>query len=581
MQRKNRARCGVSATVAMMLSVAMVPSAMADELSSEQELKLNWNTTVGYGAAWRLRSASPDLLIRPNNDDGDRNFGRGLISNRIDVLTELDARYGPIGARFSAAGWYDQAYNERTDNLGSVGGSFPNQVSTPFDRFTDRTRDLHGRKAEVLDAFISGRFNTPLGPLTMRLGQHALLWGESLFFASNAIAGTQMPFDVSRLLSQPNAQAKEFVLPVPQVSAQWQLNQDVSVGAYYQFDYRPNRLPAVGSYFSQNDLYVDGGERLLLDPALFSGQALRSPDRKPKNSDQFGAQLRWQWGETDLGVYATRFHDKAFQPVTELGLAPTTVPAAACAGAFGPAGVAISGTCFLAGGPTGYHTVYAQGVRALGFSASRTFGDANIALETSIRRGQALSSSHGFDASALGAPVTGPAGTTAFAVGNTAHLNLSALWTLPDTFLWREATFVGELAWNRVLRCKRNCEVATATSGTLDPNASRDAAALRVLLRPTYRQVLPGLDIDVPIGIGYSPKGSRSMALGPGYFPPAGGGDVSIGINGELYGTWRFGLSYTHFFGPTATFLDAGNSYSYKQSLADRNFISFNLRRSF
>jgi hypothetical protein len=569
------------ACAALILSLAGAPPALALQLANDGDFKVNWDTTIGYGAAWRMKSADPTLLANPNTDDGDRNFGRGLISNRVDVLSELDVLRGPFGLRLSAAGWYDTVYNKANQNPGFAGGAFPNQASVAQDRFTERTRKLHGRKAELRDAFVQARLDAPLGPLSVRLGQHSLLWGESLFFAANAIAGAQMPFDVSRLLAQPGAQAKEFVLPVPQISAQWQLAPDVSVGAYAQFRFRENRLPAVGSYFSQTDLYVDGGEQLLLDPSVFSAQVLRSPDQKPKNGGQFGAQLRWQWHETDFGLYALRFHDKGFQPVTELGLAPTRVPAVACAGAFGPAGVVLGSSCFLAGGPTGYHAAYPQGVRAFGISASRTFGAANVAIEASIRRGQALASSHGFDASALGAPATNLTDYPPFAVGNTAHINLSTLWTLPETALWREATFIGEIAWNRVLSCSRNCEVATATSGALDPNATRDATALRFVLRPSYRQVVSGLDVVLPFGLGWSPKGSRSMALGAGAMPPAGGGDVSLGLEGEWQSTWRFSLTATHFFGHAATFLDSGNFYSYGQSLRDRDFVALSLRRSF
>jgi hypothetical protein len=94
--------------------------------------------------------------------------------------------------------------------------------------------------------------------------------------------------------------------------------------------------------------------------------------------------------------------------------------------------------------------------------------------------------------------------------------------------------------------------------------------------------VLSGLDLGVPIGLGWSPKGSRSMALGPGAMPPDGGGDISIGLNGTYLDAWRFSLGYTHYFGPIGTFIEGtDNHYSYKQSLKDRDFVSLSLRRTF
>jgi hypothetical protein len=104
---------------------------------------------------------------------------------------------------------------------------------------------------------------------------------------------------------------------------------------------------------------------------------------------------------------------------------------------------------------------------------------------------------------------------------------------------------------------------------------------MRFLLEPTYRQVLPGLDIGIPIGLGYTPKGSRSMALGPAGMPASGGGDWSIGVNGSYLDVWRFSVAYTHYFGPEGNFLDANNSFSYRQAMKDRNFVALSVRRTF
>lgn len=537
--------------------VALVPVAYADDApEAGDKLKFTWNNTFRYSAGFRLKGQNPALVANPNADDGDRNFDKGLISNRIELLSELDAvsRNG-FGARISAAGWYDSVYNRNNDNPGFAGGAFPNQTSVPFNEFTRKTRDLSGRKLEVRDAFVFGKADLGGMPLTARLGQHALVWGESLFFANNAIAGGQSAFDVNRLLADPTAQAKEFVLPVPQVSAQLQVSPSLTLGAYYQFRYKPNTLPAVGSYFSATDTAIDGAERLLLGPAASAG---RDADVKPPNSGQFGLQAKWRVEETDLGLYAIRFHDKDFQQVARLGLVNVGAPAPVVM-------------------PTSYYLTYHEATTAYGFSASHSFGNVNVAAEASVRHNQALASSgHAADASALAPPgvipVTDNSNNPGYAVGNTAHINVSTIWTLEPSSLWREANFVGEIAWNRLLGCHINC-------AALDPNATRDAVSVRAVFEPTYRQVVPGLDLSVPIGIGYTPNGSRS-SLGPA-FPPEGGGDLTLGLNGVYAQTWRFSVAYTHFFGNAATLLDATQSFSYQQTRKDRDFLLFSVRRSF
>jgi hypothetical protein len=246
--------------------------------------------------------------------------------------------------------------------------------------------------------------------------------------------------------------------------------------------------------------------------------------------------------------------------------------------------------------PIGFYQAYNQGTDVFGASASRTFGDANFAVEASVRRNQALSSSGGTaDVSAMLTAITGhpvPASDNtdhpAYATGKTAHVNMSTIWTLQPSPLWREAMLVGELAWNRMLSCDRNCVApAPGAAPALDPNGSRDAWGVRMVFTPMYRQVISGLDLGVPIGIGWSPRGSRSLALGPGVLPPEKGGDFTIGLAGLYNGIWNFNLAYTHFFGRADTTLSsdparaAAPPYTYGQSLRDRDFVSLTVRRSF
>lgn len=519
--------------------------------TGDSALKLRWDNTLKYSAAARLKNADARLLGNPNNDDGDRNFGKGLISNRVDLLSELDATINrSYGLRLSAAAFYDSVYNRHNDNPGFAGGAFPNTTGAA-DVFTAETRRVHGRKAEVLDAFVFGKAD--LGDslsVSGRLGRHAILWGESLFLGANAIAGGQMPVDVVKLMSVPGTQFKEAIRPVPQVSGQLQLSASVSLAAYYQLRWERSVVPAVGSYFSNVDVAVDGAQQLLLGGPV----APRSADIRPKDSGQGGLQLRWRVADTDLGFYAIRFHNKTPQVVPTVGfLVPPPTPVV---------------------GPLAFQQVYHSGIQAYGFSASHTLGDYNVAMEASTRRNQDLASTQGADASALGGPGLG-GDNPGYAVGNTAHFNLSTLATLPGWALWNEASLMGEVAWNRVLSITKG---ATA----VDPRATRDAWALKVQLEPTYRQVLAGLDIGVPVGLGWAPRGSRSMALGPSAVPADGNGELNIGLNGSYLDAWRFSLSWTHYFGSVNTFqVLPSNAYSYQQSLKDRDFLALSLRRTF
>lgn len=518
------------------------------------DLALRWDNTFKYSSAWRLKAQDPVLLASPNSDDGERNFDKGLVSNRLDLLSEFDLSWQKrAGLRLSGAAYYDRVYNTANDNPGFAGGAFPNQVSVPANLFTAATRKAHGRNAEVLDAFVFGK--TELGGMTLsgRAGRHSLLWGESLFFGANAIAGGQMPVDAVKLLSVPGTQFKEAIRPVPMVSGQMQIDSRFSLGAYVQTRWAPSRLLASGSYLSDSDVAVDGAERILTGP---TSAAVRTADQRARNSGQGGLQLRYRGEQSDFGLYAIRFHAKSPQLIPVLSVIPGVGPV-----------------------PTRYHLAYHENIDAFGASASRTFGNFNVAIEASLRRNADLASSQAVDASGLAPPgvipLTDNRNNPGYATGRTVHLNLSTLAQLDATPLWREATLVGEMAWNRVLRITGNAAAA-------DPGATRDGVALRMVLTPMYRNVLPGLDLGVPLGLGWAPKGSRPLAINnPNAWIPAGGGDVSLGIDGSFRDVWRFSLSLTHYYGETATFQAADNSFPWKQTRRDRDFIAASLRVSF
>lgn len=528
-------------------------SAQAFELDTgNPDLRVRWDNTVKYSAGWRVKGQSDKLTEGPvalNQDDGDRNFDKGLISNRLDLLSEMDISYDNVGARVSGAAWYDDVYNRHTDNNAP---DRVNSYSVKYDKFTSDTRKLHGRKGELLDAFIYGKTEIGEMPASGRVGQYAMQWGESLFFGMNGIAGGMAPVDAVKGLSVPNTQFKELIRPVQQISGQIQLTPDVSLAAYYQFEWEANRLPAAGSYFSSSDTFGDGNERMFVGAPLLPGAEplafYHGNDKEAKDSGQGGLQIKWRTESVDWGVYAIRFHDKSPQlnVRTDFGnLNPVT----------GKAGE--------------YYWVYPEGIEALGASFSTTLGNFNVAGELSTRWNQPLASTNQHSL-AIDEPINND-DKPLYATGRTLHANFSWLASLEPSFVAQEASFIGEIAWNRVMSVSKNRD-------SVDPNADRDATSLRLVYEPMYRQFLPGLDLSIPVGASYT--NGASGALGTG-FGADHGGDINIGIKGNYLNTWNLGLTYTHYYGPENTFLNADNHYNFEQALKDRDFVAFTISRTF
>ncbi|WP_343077599.1 DUF1302 domain-containing protein [Pseudomonas sp.] len=524
-------------TAALLLAGASVPVLAQEIDTGNSDLKLRWDNNIKYSAMQRLESPSHKLTSEVNQDDGDRNFSRGLVSSRIDLLSEMDLVYKDFGLRVSGAAWYDDVYNKRNDNNSPQTN---NSLSVDYDHFTDNTKDLHGREAELLDAFVSGHFDVNDMPLTVRAGQHSLIYGETLFFGANGIAAAQGPVDVVKGLSVPNTQFKELLMPVPQFSGQLQINSEFSIGAYYQLEWKKTRLPAAGSYFSTVDFLGTGSESLILGPGVAFD---KRSDMDARNSGQGGIQLRWrpQNGETEYGFYAVRYHDKTPQMYIQ------------------PA----NGT---------FRWVYPEDIKAYGTSFSTVLYDVNVAAEVSYRTNMPLVSPAQVDLTGTADNDDNPL----YAVGRTAHGNLSAIYAWGNSPLFDNATFTAEVGWNRLLEITRN-------PSALDPNATRDAWGTRFIFEPNYYQVLPGLDISIPIGLGYNPQG-RSSVVGAFNGGVDDGGDFNIGIKGEYLKNLRLSLSYMQFFGPEKTTLkpvDAGYVQNFGQALEDRDYLSFSAQYSF
>lgn len=560
-------------TLALMLALLPTLPARAFVVDTgNDDLKVRWDNTFKYSVGYRLEDPDQSVAAsipsalggsgNPNVDFGDMNYKRGLINNRLDLLSELDVAWQrDLGFRLSGAAWYDTVYQRDShdfptespysllaNNRAALAGGANNQMS-------DSAKNLMGNKGEISDAFVYG--STALGEgmkLSGRLGRHTLLYGETLFLGANGIAAAQGPVDLIKAYSVPNSQFKEIGLPVGQLSTNLQVNQDLSFGAYYQYEWRPLRLPAAGSYFSPAD-FVGTGADLLLTPT--GGAANRIADQKGRDSGQFGGRVKFRLpdSEVEWGLYAARYDDKTPMPVFN---------------ATDPAGAYGGGT---------YRLTYARNVKVYGLSFSTLVGETNVAGEISTRRNTPLHP--------LGDLVVNFNNSanndddTAYARGNTLHANLSAITVFPATALWQGASLVGELAFNRLLSVTHNPTNAAYPDGVLNTTHTRDAWFMRTVFQAEYFQVMPGVDMQVPIGIGYGIAG-RSAVL---QLYPEHGGDLSVGFNFDYQKTWRAGVQVTHYFGPAgpAPSLTTGETTyaSYKQYYADRDFITLSVQRSF
>lgn len=555
-----RRRVCSSAPCALSVAAVLVLCSQAarafDIDTGNPDFKLRWDNTVKYSAAWRTQNPSSKLSegqVALNQDDGDRAFKKGLISNRTDILSELDLSYQDFGARLSGAAWYDSEYQGNNDNNDP---SRANARSVDYDEFTDDTRHLHGGDAEILDAFVYWNGELADRATSVRAGRHGLIWGESLFFGANGIAGGMAPVDVVKAQSVPNTQFKEITRPVNQLSGTFQLTDDVSLGGFYQFEWEETRLPAAGSYFSTSDTIGEGTERLIVGapfPAFLGGNPsspaafFHGNDKEARSSGQGGLQLKYNAESVEYGLYAIQYHDKT----PKLYLKPS-------AGA----------PNFSTGQIGEYYWVYPEDIRALGASFSTTMDEYSFAGEASMRWNMPLVSN---GQTVLPGVVADNDDDALYAVGRTAHVNLNVIASFGPNFLARESGLVGEVAWNRLLSVTKN-------RAALDPNATDDGLGFKLVYTPTYRQFFSGVDISIPVGVSYFPLGKSAVVSS---FGADNGGDFNIGITATYLDRVTAGLTYTHYYGAEDTNLNGLSQFNYKQSLKDRDYLAFSVKTTF
>ncbi|MBU1295933.1 MAG: DUF1302 domain-containing protein [Gammaproteobacteria bacterium] len=502
------------------------------------DLRLSLGNTIKYSTAFRTKDASSGLTegsAATNYNDGDNNFDKGMVSSRLDLFSEFDLSYKDAGIRISGAAWYDDVYHQDTDNSSTTSNH------SPANEFSDTTKKVMGGDAEILDAFVYSRFPVMNGmDGTIRVGRHTLLWGESLFFGSNGIAGGQGPVDAVKLSSVPNSTFKETMRPTGKVSVDIPISETVSLGAYVGYEWEASRLLPAGSYLSIGDTLV--GEKLLAGPYT----ATHTSDDEGSDSGQYGLQLKWSDFDidADFGLYAIRFD--ASSPSNNVDV--------------------ILDSSFH---PSQYKWAYAKGIEAYGFSMAKTVGIWSLAGEVSYRFNAPLAST---------SQTITPNGVQydndknpGYAVGETAHAQFSWLASLGPNFLSKESSFVGEIAWNTRVKTTKNEDM-------LNPYADKSAVGLRIVYSPTYRQAFDGVDLSPSVG--FSHTWGKSSAVGPS-FGVDDGGDINVGLNAVYLNRWNASLNYIKYLGEEGIFNDSTNNYTYKQTLKDRDFISASVSTTF
>ncbi|TVK96381.1 hypothetical protein AYI83_14860 [Shewanella algae] len=312
--------------------------------------RFDWS---GYSAFTDTKYTAAEIWAQPgsyssNNDLSNLLYSKGDTTSEIfKGLHELSLKYENFGIFARGMYFYDRKLNDRIYDFNDP------LTGNRYDPCADkRAEEVQCKDIRLLDAFVYANFdfNDGANPLTIRVGNQVVSWGESTLI-SHGIAVIN-PVDLN-ILNAPGAELKEAFRPQGMVWASFGVTENLSLEAFYQYDWEPIWVPTPGSIFGTNDFVGYGGynqnaqlgfnanpdinldfltqEYNRLSNMIASGQnipteqlvqmALAYPTKvtlvedeaAPSDSGQYGIKLGYyapELGETEFGLYYMNYHSR-------------------------------------------------------------------------------------------------------------------------------------------------------------------------------------------------------------------------------------------------------------------------------
>ncbi len=370
--------------VAAAFAVAFLPAAPA----GAADIKASGRIMAGHIV--RVQERDPHLLTGVNAaaigltgrgsggnaDDANSNYARGDAASRaVKAIAEVSAVEGTWSGLLRAKAWHDAGLNRDGRPWGNVPSSYA--AGQPLsDSGAPRRARFSG--VALLDAWVQGRFMPAAMPVTLRLGQQTLAWGERALAPGGLEALN--PRDAPGLHRAAPVQA-ETMVPRPMLFARLEPASGFGVEGYYQPGFRPSALDVCGTLWSMSDYLVEGCDKVMSGQPAVSDRARlplgayqkRLPTPHPE-AGEFGLGLTWRQFGTDLeiGFYHARSNARTALPSLRRSSRP-------------------NGPALIAGDPDGrnmaYFTEYPEGLRISALTLAHKLGATSVYGELSYRPG--------------------------------------------------------------------------------------------------------------------------------------------------------------------------------------------------
>ena len=603
------------------LRIALVSSVLplslqvnALEFDVSEDLKVNVDTTLTYGRQWRVdgrdkhlmsghispdagrnagappgelaqtgvgSNAYVDFVQLSNADDGTRNFDKwDTVSSRFAGISDINISYKNVGFFVRPQIFYDEVpfgetswsgkYLDRTGNYGGpdTAMSDNNQLSAgsinSVEHFDSDYKNQMGYQARFLDVYAYGSFDIDGRSLDVRVGRQVISWGEALML-QGGIAFAQNRIDASAATA-PGVELKEIFLPTGAVYGSLGVTENMTVEAYWQYEWLKSELFPTGSYFSAQDM-IDG-DKLIGTPVAdnqnpndFFNPAwggYYKNEHEPDNNKQFGMAFRYLLDEgTEAAFYVVNYTDKFPSLWVTNGLA---------------ANVPIN---LNASGPSQEYGInYFENIRMYGLTLNTVVSGVQVGVEYAYR------------ANAPIVPTCTPEGLLVghckdrsyelFVLNNNPNrptnipdaqstinqymfswptraeihsLNIGGTYIFQPNPLWDTAVLVGEIGGWYV----GGFENEDLRNGILG-GFTKYGEGMSAQFMPEYKNVMEGVDLTIPFFVNYGIDGSLST-----FNYNEQNLWWSVGVEAIYLEHWRFATYYNDFSGPNNLWVDRDN----------------------
>lgn len=411
-----------------------------------------WGLEVTVGTAVRMENPNKTIVATGNGgtaasgtvDDGNLNFKKGdVFSTVAKAVGEVEVRKGDVGAFFRAKAYSDLTLTNKKVPHGSSNNAYVANEKLNDEGLPDGSRF---EDVQLLEAYAFADFYPGDKPFTIKAGNQVVTWGEALFVLGGI--NQYSNFDAAAL-RRPGAQLKEVFLPLPQVYANFQATDELSIEAFGQLTHEKVVVDGCGTLFSPADLLNCGRSGSVINPGalalgngLFAdfssyndrggfssassaggqgnvqvvgadGNPIAAPvtnpllsalvgadlnfkmdeakERRPSDSGQIGLATRYYAGSigTEFGVYAVNYHQRV--PNLSLINIATTDPRSIFSGDTAASGAQPNQGGFIGSnlgvpGLSYFFDYGAEDIQVVGLSAATELGGFSVFGEMSFTK---------------------------------------------------------------------------------------------------------------------------------------------------------------------------------------------------